>query len=92
MYYRLNVGTQDGLSRGYQWRELDLDTFAAIARGLRPLGDAESQSRDSTQVRADAENRPMYYLGVWHNGWVSDLTLEQAVELYSIAGQAQPGT
>lgn len=65
MWYRLQVGTADGIERGYQWREIDEDLFTIILNGQRPLADDEAQSRDSTQVRADAENRPMHYLGVW---------------------------
>lgn len=92
MFYRLRVGTVEGQERGYQWRDIDLDTFVAIATGTRPLGDADSQTRDSTQVRADAANRPMHYLAVWHNGWCTDLTQTDAVSLYALAGQEQAGT
>jgi len=92
MFYRLKVGTVEGEERGYQWRDIDQDTFVAIATGTRPLGDADSQTRDSTQVRADAANRPMYYLAVWHNGWTTDLTQADAESLYATSGRETPGT
>ena len=91
MFYRINVGTEQGEARGYQWRELDLATFVSIATGTRPLGDTESQSRDSTEVRADAHNRPMHYLGIWHNGWQTDLPLAQAEALYALAAHERAG-
>ena len=92
MYYRLNVGTIDGESRGYQWRELDSATFVAVATGTRPLGDTEAQARDSTQTRADAFNRPMHYLAVWSDGWVTDLDTATAQALYLTCGQERAGT
>jgi hypothetical protein len=92
MFYRLNVGTIEGESRGYQWREITLDEFVAIVTGTRPLGDTNAQSRDSTQVRADAYNRPMYYLGAWYEGWKTDLSQSEAEALYVLAAHEQVGT
>lgn len=91
MFYRLNVGTIEGEARGYQWRELTVEEFVAIATGTRPLGDAESQSRDSTDVRADAYNRPMHYLGIWHEGWKTDLSTAEAEAMYALAAHERPG-
>ena len=91
MFYRLNVGTQPGESRGYQWRELEQAEFVSIATGTRPLGDTEAQTRDSTQVRADAYNRPMHYLGVWHDGWKTDLSESEAQALYAVAAFEKAG-
>jgi hypothetical protein len=94
MYYRLNVGTIDGESRGYQWRELDSAAFVAIATGTRPLGDTEAQARDSTQTRADAFNRPMHYIGVWIDGtgWVSDMSTAAAEAVFTACGREKAGT
>jgi hypothetical protein len=91
MFYRLNVGTIQGEARGYQWRELTLDEFVAVATGTKPLGDQDAQRRDSTQVRADAYNRPMHYLAVWSDGWTTDLTTSQAQALYAVAGFEKAG-
>lgn len=93
MLYRINVGTIDGEARGYQWRELDFDLFARIITGQRPLGDLDAQTRDSTNVRADAYNRPMHYLAIWSNdtGWIDSATTLQASEYYTTLGQETPG-
>lgn len=91
MYYRISCIIHTGEIRGYQWRELDLDTFCAIAQGQRPLGDSEAQSRDSTEIDPTFSNSTVYYGHVWHNGWVTEISREQAVELYELAAHAQPG-
>jgi hypothetical protein len=93
MYYRLNVGTIDGESRGYQWRELDPATFVAVARGTCPLGDTEAQARDSTLTRADAFNRPMHYLAVWvpGTGWAEPVDAATAEVMYLTCGQERAG-
>jgi hypothetical protein len=91
MFYRINVGTELGESRGYQWRELTLEEFVSIATGTRPLGDTEAQTRDSTLTRADAYNRPMHYLGIWHNGWQTDLPTAEAEALYALAAHERAG-
>jgi hypothetical protein len=91
MFYRINVGTEQGEARGYQWRELDQATFVSIVTGARPLGDQDAQTRDSTQVRADAYNRPMHYLGIWHNGWQTDLSPAEAEALYVVAAHERAG-
>ena len=86
MWFRLQVGTADGIERGYQWREIDQDLFATILNGQRPVADAEAQSRDSTQIRADAENRVMHYLAVWDrhlSSWITDWPLEEATAHYT---------
>ena len=91
MFYRLRVGTESGEERGYQWREIALPEFVAIATGTRPLGNEDAQSRDSTKVRADAANRPMHYLAVWHNGWQTDLPIAEAEALYAVAAHEKAG-
>jgi len=86
MWFRLQVGTQDGIERGYQWREIDQDLFAVILNGQRPLADEEAQSRDSIEISADALGRPMHYLGVWDRhlgGWITDWPLEEAIAHYT---------
>ena len=91
MFYRLRVGTESGEERGYQWREIALTEFVAIATGTRPLGNEDAQTRDSTQVRADAANRPMQYLAVWHEGWRTDLSVTEAEALYAVAAHERAG-
>ena len=91
MFYRINVGTESGESRGYQWRELTLEEFVSIATGTRPLGDTEAQARDSTSTRADAYNRPMHYLGIWLDGWQTDLTTPEAEAAYALAAHERAG-
>ena len=91
MFYRLRVGTESGEERGYQWREITLTEFVAIATGTRPLGNEDAQTRDSTQVRADAANRPMHYLAIWHEGWCTDLSTTEAEALYSVAAHERAG-
>jgi hypothetical protein len=91
MFYRINVGTVEGESRGYQWRELEQTEFVSIATGTRPLGDTEAQSRDSTSTRADASNRPMHYLGVWADGWVTNVSSAEAEALYIACGHERAG-
>ena len=91
MFYRINVGTAQGESRGYQWRELELEEFVSIATGSRPLGDEQAQTRDSTQTRADAENRPMHYLAIWHEGWCTDLSTTEAEALHAVAAHERAG-
>jgi hypothetical protein len=91
MFYRLRVGTESGEERGYQWRELTLEEFVSIATGTRPLGNEDAQTRDSTKVRADAYNRPMHYLGIWYNGWKTDLSPTDAEALYVVAAHEQAG-
>jgi len=91
MFYRINVGTESGESRGYQWRELTLEEFVSIATGSRPLGDEQAQARDSTLTRADAYNRPMHYLGIWLNGWKTDLTISEAEAAYALAAHERAG-
>jgi hypothetical protein len=93
MYYRIKIGPVTGQERGYQWRELDIDLFTQIITGQQPLGDADAQSRDSTAVRADAENRPMHYLAIWGNpGWIDSATALQASDYYTSVGRETPGT
>lgn len=91
MYYRIDVGTIDGLARGYQWRELTLTEFVAIATGTRPLGDSESQSRDSSQLRTDGQDRAMHYLGIWYNGWKTNLSQAEAEAMYPLAAHERAG-
>lgn len=94
MFYRLRVGTIDGIERGYQWREIDQTLFSDIVTGQRPLADSEAQNRDSTQVRADAENRVMHYLGVWDpvaNAWTSDIQTQDVATLYTQYGYERIG-
>jgi hypothetical protein len=92
MLYRIKIGTSDGLERGYQWRELEIDLFTQIITGQRPLGDADAQTRDSTEVRADAENRPMHYLAIWGtDGWIDSANILQASDHYNTLGQETPG-
>ena len=93
MYYRLNVGTIDGESRGYQWRELDLATFVAVARGTRPVGDAEAQTRDSPDFDTVAQNRVIYYGAVWvpDTGWAEPVDAATAEAMYLTCGQERAG-
>lgn len=91
MFYRLSCITDTGELRGYQWREVDLNTFVAIATGTRPVGDADAQYRDSTEVDSTAQNRTMYYGHVWHNGWHTDLSAAEAEALYLTAGHERAG-
>lgn len=86
MWFRLKVGTQDGIERGYQWREIDEDLFTIILSGQRPLADAEAQSRDSTEWDTTAQNRPMHYLAVWDRhlcDWIQDWPEDQARAHYT---------
>jgi len=66
MWHRLRIGTLAGEECGYQWRDIDFALFAAVLAGERPLGDAEAQSRDSTDWDTAAQNRAMHYLAVWN--------------------------
>lgn len=91
MYYRLSCITESGESRGYQWRELDSATFIAIATGTRPLGDAEAQTRDSTDIDSTFGNGTIYYGHVWADGWQTDLSTAEAEALYLTAGHQTPG-
>lgn len=93
MYYRLQITTDSGEEKGYQWRELDIDLFTQIITGQRPIGDADAQSRDSTQVDTAGENRPMYYSAIWSDsaGWINSATAMQASEYYNTLGQETPG-
>lgn len=92
MYYRLSCIIDTGEIRGYQWREIDQETFVAIATGNRPVGDSEAQTRDSSEVDASFENNTVYYGSVWVDGtgWVNT-DAETAVTLYQTIGQEQPG-
>ena len=93
MFYRLSCVLADGTIRGYQWRELTESEFVVIATGQRPQGDADAQSRDSTEWDTAAENCTIYY-GHVHNpesGWTTDLTTEQAQALYAVAGYERAG-
>ena len=93
MYYRLSCVLQDGTLRGYQWREIDSDTFVAIAAGQRPAGDADAQLRDSTEFDPTHTNAQIYYGHVWNStGWVNNLTAEQAQQLYATSGREKAGT
>jgi hypothetical protein len=93
MYYRLSCVLQDGTLRGYQWREIDQATFATIAAGQRPVGDAAAQTRDSTKFDPTHTNATVYYGHVWNStGWINNLTAEQAQELYATSGREQAGT
>tara|TARA_R110000796_G_scaffold172364_1_gene289358 strand:- start:2337 stop:2618 length:282 start_codon:yes stop_codon:yes gene_type:complete len=77
MYYRLQVGTVDGIECGYQWREIDIALFTSIGTGAKPEGDAEAQTRDSTEENTAGQNRTMYYLAVWNqdiNDWTNSIT------------------
>jgi len=91
MFYRISCITSSGEIRGYQWRPLDLDLFESIARGQRPLGDADAQQRDSTELDSQGQNRTMYYGHVWHNGWITDLDQPSAQALYAVAGYEKAG-
>lgn len=93
MFYRLSCILQDGTIRGYQWREVDQATFVAIATGQRPVGDADAQSRDSTQWDTEAQNRTIYYGHVHKpdHGWITDLSTAEAEALYLTAGYEQAG-
>ena len=81
MYYRLNCVLESGESRGYQWRELSQQEFVAVATGTRPVGDTESQARDSTDTDPTFTNSTVYYGAVWHNGWVTRLDTSAAEAL-----------
>jgi len=92
MWYLLQVGTLEGEICGHQWRELDPQEpgdqalFLAAARGQRPLGDAEAQTRDSVQWDTAAQNRTQFYLGVWNRAtcaWSPQVTESQAQALWS---------
>jgi hypothetical protein len=92
MFYRIKIGTESGLHRGHQWRELEFDLFSQIITGQKPLGDADAQTRDSTAVRADADNRPMHYLAIWGNtDWIDSATTLQASDYYTSVGRETPG-
>jgi hypothetical protein len=94
MFYRLQVGTLDGIVRGYQWREIDQDLFCAVAQGQRPAGDADAQLRDSDYYDANNLNRPMHYLAIWQpgTGWVREITQQQAQAMYVECGFEQAGS
>ena len=94
MFYRLQVGTDSGIVRGYQWREIDQDLFCAIAQGQRPAGDQDAQLRDSDFYDVNNLNRPMHYLAVWQpgTGWITNLDLSQAQALYAQCGFLQAGS
>lgn len=92
MWHRLQVGTAQGESCGYQWRDIDYALFAVIAGGQRPPGDADSQSRDSTELDTAAQNRPMHYLAVWNfdtNTWCADV--EDPAAAFERWAQPGPG-
>lgn len=92
MFYRLHCILESGESRGYQWREIDSATFVAVATGTRPIGDAEAQLRDSTEVDSTFTNSTVYYGAVWSDQWVTDLSTEQAQAIYTTCGQERAGT
>jgi len=94
MYYRLSCILESGLSRGYQWRELDSATFVAVATGTRPQGDAEAQTRDSTDIDSTFTNAPVYYGAVWipGTGWINDMTQAAAEAVFTACGQEKAGT
>lgn len=92
LYYRLSCVVAGGSMCGYQWRQIDQDLFVAIATGQQPLGDADAQLRNSPETDPTFDGSPVYYGHVWYGGWITDLTTEQAIELYPLAGQEQPGT
>ena len=62
MYYRLQVGTVDGIECGYQWREIDIALFTSIGTGAKPEGDAEAQQAadehvcDEGRLRTDLQH------------------------------------
>jgi len=96
MFYRLQVGTLQGESRGYQWLDLDQMLFVDIICGARPVADQEAQSRDSTAVDTAGLNRVMHYLAVWNhatNAWQTDLDVTQADSAWQSGtySQEQPG-
>lgn len=92
MFYRLSCVIADGTHRGYQWREIDQDTFVSIAAGQRPVADADAQLRDSTEFDPTHTNATVYYGHVWSStGWANDLTAEQAQELYATSGREKAG-
>ena len=96
MFYRLPVGTLQGESRGYQWRELTESEFVEIIQGQRPQADSQAQSRDSTEIDSAALNRVMHYLAVWNhatNTWQTDLDPVQAQVAWQSGtySQEQPG-
>ena len=94
MFYRLQVGTESGIVRGYQWREIDQDLFCAIAQGQRPAGDQDAQLRDSDFYDVNNLNRPMHYLAVWQSGtgWITNLDQSQAQAMYAECGFEQAGS
>jgi hypothetical protein len=86
MFYRLSVGTIDGIARGYQWREIDQDLFTAILSGTRPLADQEAQTRDDSARSTLGEDRPMHYLAVWDRhlcDWIQDWPESEARAHYT---------
>jgi hypothetical protein len=92
MWHRLSVGTSDGESCGYQWRDIDQDLFTDIASGNRPQADTEAQNRDSSSVDANFQDRTMYYLGVWDqdvNDWTDDVA--DPASAYTDWAQEGPG-
>jgi hypothetical protein len=93
MFYRINCILESGESRGYQWRELSQQEFVAIATGTRPVGDTESQTRDSTELDTAAGNRPIYYGAVWQPdfGWVTDVSSADAETLYITCAYERAG-
>lgn len=92
MFYRLACVLADGTLRGYQWRDIDSATFVSIATGTRIEGDADAQTRDSTEFDPTHTNATVYYGAVWTDtGWRNDFTAEQAAETYTTTGRATAG-
>lgn len=92
MFYRLACVLADGTLRGYQWRDIDQATFVEIATGTPVLGDADAQTRDSTEFDPTHTNAAVYYGAVWSStGWQKNLTAEQAADLYQTTGRERAG-
>jgi hypothetical protein len=92
MYYRLSCIRSSGEICGYIWITCSQDLFVSVATGTRPLGNADAQIRNSPTVDPTFDGSPVYYGHVWYNGWQTDLDTAQAVALYAVAGQPEPGT
>jgi hypothetical protein len=93
MYYRLSCITADGTQRGYQWREIGINEFTAIATGQRLLGDGDAQTRNSPEVDATFDGSTVWYGHVWQDetGWITNVDQATAEQLYNTVGRDLPG-
>lgn len=93
MYYRLSCIIADGTIRGYQWREIDLTLFVAIATGQRPIGDTDAQLRNEVGRDARFDGSTVWYGHVWQDGqgWITNVDAATAEQLYLTVGRETPG-